>query len=130
MAIAHLQSNVTIRSGLGARGGLSDRASRCIEYWALTTSLDMHESASAAARDPRPRGLHCHVRSREQARTENLLILVRSLIVEAPGARENRGVKSAQSNGGLADEDRFLCHHGAHGRTRCWLHRRTRAAGR
>jgi len=44
---------------------------------------------------------------------------VRSLIVEAPGARENRGLKSAQSNGGLADATDFLCQYGAHGRTRC-----------
>jgi hypothetical protein len=46
---------------------------------------------------------------------KNLLILMQSLIVAAPGARENRGLKSAQSNGGLADENRFLCHYRGHG---------------
>ena len=46
---------------------------------------------------------------------KNHLILLQSLTVEASGARENRGLKSAQSNGGLADENRFLCHYRGHG---------------
>src|SRR5205823_2647537 len=94
-----------------------------IQYWALTTSQKLRVRRRPTLVECRPRGPHGRARSREQGRTENLLILMQSLIVKPPGTHENRGVESAQSNGGLADEYRCLRQHHADGRTRSWLYR-------
>src|SRR2546430_1558866 len=97
--------------GHRGRSALAVRGACRIQYWALTTLQKLRVRPRPAPAESRPRGPHDRATSREQAHTENLLILVRSLIVEAPGARENRGVKSAQSNGGLADDYRCLRQH-------------------
>src|SRR5258705_1313858 len=94
------------RSGRTYRSGRSPYPILGIDDFA-----EAAREASANARGVPLRGMHARARSREQAHTETFLNPVRSLIVEVPETRENRGLKSAQSNGGLADEDRLLCHY-------------------
>src|SRR5436309_15270440 len=45
-------------------------------------------------------------------------------VLAAPGGLENRGVESAQTNEGVADEQRFSRQPQSHDRTRHWLRRR------
>src|SRR5437879_4531789 len=98
---------------------LTVRSACRIQYWALTTLQKWRVRRRSTLVERRSEACTRHARSREQGRTENLLILLQSLIVTPPGTHENRGVKSAQSNGGLADEYRCLRQHHADGRTRC-----------
>src|SRR5437016_1097740 len=91
MAIAHLQSNVTIRSG-GYRSGRVRGAYR-IRYWALTTLQKLRMRRRPALAESRPRGPHDPREAVNRPIPENLLNRVRSLTVAAPGARKNRGGK-------------------------------------